>query len=243
MVARAASDDVDVLDAGEHLCRLRTERVGNDLAALDAPVEGVGQSAGLLEDLLQHEVPVGALLRRVRAPLRLVDFAFYGLAVRTEDVHLAARDLRDVALLEIDEALCHRQQRGHSACDEVLPDAEPDDQRARDAADDKSLRILRIDDQQRERAGEAGNRLLHRLGKPEPLLQVVVHEMRRDLGVGLRRELVTFRLQLVLDLLVVLDDAVMDDRDAIAGHVWVRVRLGHPAVRCPARVRDAQQSL
>jgi hypothetical protein len=48
---------------------------------------------------------------------------------------------------------------------------------------------------------------------------------------------VPLRLQLVLQLEVVLDDAVVDDHD-LAGAVAVRVRvlLGRTAVRGPARV-------
>ena len=39
---------------------------------------------------------------------------------------------------------------------------------------------------------------------------------------------------------IVLDDAVVNDGDAIAGQMRVRVGLGHAAVRRPARVRDAE---
>ena len=76
------------------------------------------------------------------------------------------------------------------------------------------------------------------------LQAVVAHlaldQVRDDLGVGLGLELVSLRLQLVLQLEIVLDDAVVDDDDA-AGAVAVRVRvlLGRPAVRGPARVADA----
>ena len=64
--------------------------------------------------------------------------------------------------------------------------------------------------------------------------------MRDDLGVGLGDERVAFALQLLLQLEIVLDDAVVDDDDA-AGAVAVRVGvlLGRPAVRGPARVADA----
>jgi hypothetical protein len=48
--------------------------------------------------------------------------------------------------------------------------------------------------------------------------------VRDDLGVGLRLEDVPLRLQLVLQLEVVLDDAVVDDDD-LAGAVAVRVRV------------------
>ena len=82
---------------------------------------------------------------------------------------------------------------------------------------------------------------------PDGVLQAVaVHlaldEVRDDLGVGLGLELVPLRLQLVLQLEVVLDDAVVHDDDA-AGAVAVRMRvlLGGAAVRRPARVADAVQ--
>ena len=65
-------------------------------------------------------------------------------------------------------------------------------------------------------------------------------EVRDDFGVGFGDELVALVLELVLQLEVVLDDAVVDDDD-LAGAVAVRVRVffGRPAVRGPARVADA----
>ena len=69
---------------------------------------------------------------------------------------------------------------------------------------------------------------------------LALDQVRHDLGVGLGDERVALALQLLLQLEVVLDDAVVDDDDA-AGAVAVRmgVLLGRPAVRGPARVADA----
>jgi hypothetical protein len=69
---------------------------------------------------------------------------------------------------------------------------------------------------------------------------VVVDAVRDDLGVGLRGELVALALGLVAKLLVVLDDAVVDDRDAVLRDVRVRVSLARYAVRGPAGVCDAE---
>ena len=71
-------------------------------------------------------------------------------------------------------------------------------------------------------------------------LHLALDQVRDDLGVGLGLELVALRLQLLLQLEVVLDDAVVHDDDA-AGAVAVRMRvfLGGAAVRGPARVADA----
>src|SRR5690606_6819890 len=72
------------------------------------------------------------------------------------------------------------------------------------------------------------------------LLQVLVNEMRGDLGIRFGLELVPLRDQLVLDRLVVLDDAVVDHRDAVPGKMRVRVLLRDSAVRRPARGGDAE---
>ena len=75
-------------------------------------------------------------------------------------------------------------------------------------------------------------------------LHLALDQVRDDLGVGLGDERVPFRLQLALQIEVVLDDPVVDDDDA-AGAVAVRMRVlfGRPAVRRPARVADAVVAL
>ena len=73
------------------------------------------------------------------------------------------------------------------------PIAEPDDERARDARDDDAVGILRVEHEQRVRADEALHREAHRLEQVVALLQVLVDEVRHDLGVGLGLELVALR--------------------------------------------------
>ena len=70
------------------------------------------------------------------------------VAVRIDDAHTVATNLRKVALLEINETLRDRQQRRHAACDEVLAVTEANDQRACNAADNDSIRVFGVDDQQ-----------------------------------------------------------------------------------------------
>ena len=75
-------------------------------------------------------------------------------------------------------------------------------------------------------------------------MHLALDQVRDDLGVGFGLELVSLRLELVLQLEVVLDDAVVDDDDP-AGAVAVRMRvfLGGTAVRRPARVADAVETV
>src|SRR5216684_502719 len=83
------------------------------------------------------------------------------------------------------------------------------------------------------------------MGGPHSVLEAVglhltLDQMRDDLRVGFRDELVALPLELLLQIQVVLDDAVVDDDDlARAVAVRVGVFLGWPAVRRPARVADA----
>ena len=242
MVARTAGDDVDILDVCEHSGRLRSQGISDDLAALDAPVQRVCEGAGLLEYLLEHEVPVWPLFGRIGAPLRLVHLPIHGLTVRTEDIYFAAGNLGYIALLQVNEALRDRQQSRHTARNKVLADAETYHQRTCNAADHYAVRILRINHQQRKGAGKTGNRFLHGFDKVATLLQMIVNEVRRHFGIGLGNELVALRFELGLDLEVVLYDPVVNNRNAIAGHVRMRVGLGNTAVRGPTRMGYAQQA-
>ena len=76
--------------------------------------------------------------------------------------------------------------------------------------------------------------------KESSVFDVLLDQVRDDLGVGLGDEAVVARAQPVFELEVVLDDAVVNDDDAArAVAVRVRVLLGRPPVRRPARVADA----
>ena len=93
----------------------------------------------------------------------------------------------------------------------------------------------------RERVGalELRDRGAHRLEQILHGLQVEVDAVRDDLGVGLGGERVAALLELRAQLLVVLDDAVVHDGEAVARDVRMRVALARHAMRGPAGVRDA----
>ena len=66
-----------------------------------------------------------------------------------------------------------------------------------------------------------------------------MHAMRDHFGVGLGSELVTELLQVVAQLFVVLDDAVVHDGQTVVRDMRMRVALGGHAMSGPARVCDA----
>ena len=128
---------------------------------------------------------------------------------------------------------------GNVGRDEELAVAEADDDRRAVADGDDLFRIVGRDQHQREQPAHQQQRPPH--GVLEAVvLHLALDEVRDDLGVGFGDELVPLPLQLLLQIEIVLDDAVVDDDD-LAGAVAVRVRVlfGRPAVRRPARVADA----
>ena len=98
--------------------------------------------------------------------------------------------------------------------------AEADDDRRAVADGDDLLRIVGRDQHQREQAAHQQQRAAH--GVLEAVvLHLALDQVRDDLGVGLGDERVALLLQLLLQIEVVLDDAVVDDDD-LAGAVAVR---------------------
>ena len=243
MEARAAGDDAHGLGLREHRLGRRAERRLEQLAAGDALLECLRHRARLLVDLLEHVVGELALLGGVGRQLAQLGRALRGVAVAVEDAHAVAADLGDVALLEEDEVPRHGQQCRHVGGDEVLVLAEADDHRAALARHHDAVGVVLRHDCERVGALELRDGGAHGLEEVARHLEVVVDAVRDHLGVGLGGELVALALRLGAQLLVVLDDAVVDDRDAVLGDVRVGVALARHAVRGPAGVRDAKPAV
>ena len=69
---------------------------------------------------------------------------------------------------------------------------------------------------------------------------MVVDTVRDDLGVRIGGEFVTCCAQLFAQLFVILDDAVVHDRQTIARDVWMGIALGRHAVSGPTGMRDTK---
>ncbi len=87
-----------------------------------------------------------------------------------------------------------------------------------------------------------GDGLAHRGKQVLVSGEMMMNTVRDDLGVGLRGELIAQPREILTQLLVILDDAVVDDRDAVARDVRVRIALVRHAMGCPARVGDAEMT-
>ena len=98
------------------------------------------------------------------------------------------------------------------------------------------------DHSQRIRAMQFLGRALHGAEQIVATSQIVMDEVRNHLGISLGFKLIAKRLQALALLLVVLDDAVVDQGHPLA-HVRMRVLLGHAAVCGPAGVADAEMGV
>jgi hypothetical protein len=171
--------------------------------------------------------------------LALADRTLHRAAVCIDEPHALPADLPDVAFLEEHEAAGDRQQRRDVGSDVVLAVADADHDRTALACNHDPVGIVVRDDRERVGALELGDGGAHGLQQVAGQAQVVVNTVRDHLGIRLGGELVAEPLELGPQLLVVLDDPVVHDRDPFARDVRMRVALARHAMRGPAGVRDA----
>ncbi len=205
-------------------------------------MQRVADHRRLLEDLLLHEMAVIALADQGARQRGLAHRAGDLAVVAVEDRDLLRGDDRPVAFLEIGDLAGQRRQRQRIRADEHLAVAIADRQRAAAAGADQEVVLAGEQEDQRERAIEPLQRPCHGLRRREALRQMMRHEDRHRLGVGLGVELVAEPRELALQRLEILDDAVMDDGDPVGGD-RVGVAFGRLAVRRPARMADADRAV
>ena len=212
--------------------------VEKDAVTLQTRLYRRAERVRLLHYLLEHEVLVAALFRRLDRPVDmrrfLRDLASGGVVDR-QRIRLHQREL---AVFEVDHAARVAYQRRDVGGEVFRAGADSDYQRARAAHRDERIRELGADYPERVRALETRHGLHHGLFK----IAVEVHfeQMRHDLGIGVAAEGIPLLRQLLAERGVVLDDAVVDDGEAsVIGNVRVRVELRRSAVGRPARMPDA----
>ena len=206
----------------------------------DALGEGVGQSSGLLVDLLEHEGLVPALLGRLVVPVdRPGPAGSTGVAIEIEDLDRVAADHHHVPVLREEHGRVSARKAGMAEAMKFSPSPRP-------TTSGVSLRMPTITSGSSTAMAQYGEVALHlpvglhhRLA--ERALVGPLDQVGHHLGVGLGGEGVPLGLELGPQAQVVLHDAVEHDGEA-PGAVGVRMGVlgGRPAVGGPARVRDAQ---
>ena len=101
--------------------------------------------------------------------------------------------------------------------------------------------MLAKGNREREGAAQARQHIAHRFDRIGPGLDLGGDQVGDDFGIGLALEHPACRCQFGTQFLVVLDDAVVDDRD-LAGGVGVGIGRSRRAVGGPAGVGDADDA-
>ena len=246
VVGRTAAQELDPPDRAEVAClQVDAAQARGGEPLVQPAAHDPAQRFGLLVDLLAHVVLVRAQLvvavlgldrHRLLAGLLVVQGA--GLvAVGAHRGHFA--------VVQVDDLLGVPDQRGDVGGDEhlALPQAEHDG--AAVARHHQLLGAADIEDQQAVGALDPAQGPAHRvLQRPAAGVQLARDQVGQRLGVGVGHQRDAGRGQLGPELLGVLDDAVVHDRDVTLGvQVRVRVDLVGLAVRGPAGVADADVGL
>ena len=239
--ARAAGENQHGLGLPQDALGLRAEELRRQRLRPGHHLQGVRHRHRLLEDLLLHVMAVQPQLDRIGGELRHVDRAAHCLAVKIGHARALERDFGAIAVLEIDHAPRDLDERRGVRGGEVLAFAQAEEQGRAVARDHEPRRIGFVDHRDGVDADQLGDACAHRVEKRAPLLQMGVHEVSDDLGVGVRDEHIALRAQLRAQLVVIFDDAVVHDRYPVRD-VRMGVLLRRHAVRRPAGVRDADVS-
>ncbi|CUJ06086.1 Uncharacterised protein [Achromobacter xylosoxidans] len=243
VVAGAAGQDQQRVDVLEDLVGVVAEQLGRD--GLDV-LQRVADGARLLEDFLLHVVAVGAEFSRAGVHLHGMHLAFHILAVGVHDPDARQLQVDDVAVFQVDDLVGGAGQRQRVRGQEVLVLAHPHHQRRTLARADHAVRFVTAEHGDGVGAMQAAHGVLHGLEQVAGIQ--VVDQVRDHFGVGLAFEDVAHGLQLGAQFVVVLDDAVVHQRDARLVIAQVRemrvgIMRGRHAVRGPAGVGDAGETL
>ena len=172
---------------------------------------------------------VVALVGRVGTVLDAHAGTYHGAVVGVPDREVAGGEIHQIALFEVDELVGHGPQSQRVGSDEVLADADADDQRAPGAGGDQPARLVPGHHPKCVGAVQAFHRVGDSVEQVARLVQAAVDQVRDEFRIGVGLEFEAGIEQFVAQFLVVLDDAVVDQADAPARHVRMGVldRRGH----------------
>src|SRR5690606_30790168 len=234
--------DQQVVDVLEDLVGVVAEQLGGD--GFDV-LQGVAHGTRLFEDLFLHVVAIGPQLGGSRVRMYGVHSALDLASVGVDDPDARQLQVDHVAILKIDDLVGGAGQRQGVGGQEILVLTASDHQRRALARADDSMGFVAAEDGDGIGAFKALRGLPH--GGEQVAIVAMVDQVGDDFGVGLAFELVAGGAQLAAQFVVVLDDAVVDQRDArlaaaLAREMGMGVVGGRRAVGGPAGMGNAGEA-
>ena len=242
MPGSTASHNDDALSLQQLTTVVNQSRQGNMVTFhIDTSTHTVGQTFGLLEDFLQHEVGITTLLNLAEVDVYLLDSQLLLLAQDTDYFQfLTQTNNGNVAILQIDHLISIFDDRTGITTQEELTVANANHQRTLLAGSDNLAGITLVDNGNGISTDDLIEGYLNGLQQRELLLHHdILHQLHQHLGIGIRLEMDAFLDKLRLDVGIVLNDAIVDNSQVMTFRI-VRMRITARGLTmcCPASVRN-----
>ena len=183
---------------------------------------------------------IAALFGSLDVPRDAGDRLVHGLSGAVKDGITVGAHLGELTVVKIDHIFRVRHKRRHVGGEEVLTRADADDQRTAVAREEHLLRAVGAQNADRIAALQTAERFEHSVLEIAVAGIIHIQQVNDDLRVRLTMEPEPLGLQHLAQLHEVFDDAVLHDGElAVVAHVRMGVRLRRRAVRCPARMAEA----
>ena len=214
---------------------------------INATARSVFHRARLLKNFLEHEVSVFAALRIFRLKLKLADLHLGRVRAEADYIEAVAGERCNVVVVQENNLACVGNDGVCVAGEEVLSIADADDERRAASRADHHVRLFGANDSDAVSADDFAQRIADGLGERVrlsflfgTLVVMLADKMRQNFRVRAGVKRVTGFDEALLELIVVLDHAVVDDGD-LAGLIEMRmgVFIAGRAVSRPASVADA----
>ena len=229
--------------AGNHddpvnLGKVRT-RIGKEQRAVPDVVLGrIRQHARLLGNFLGHEVLIAVLLDLALIDPNRVDLTICASSLRVAKFRAGTRENCAIAFLKVADLVSQRAERDGIRTEVHFAVAEAERERRSLARRDNQI-VLAVEKKcQREGAFKTCNRLRGRIGRSATLIKMKLRHERHGFCVGLGLGGIAVGGEFLAQFPEILDDPVMDDRNA-PRPVGVGVCHRGRAMRRPAGVPDA----
>ena len=240
---RTTRNDVNIFNIPQTLIR-QTVFLKHNRIVLNTRLYRIAHCLGLLHDLLEHKVLITALFSRGQIPVDRLHLLFDHVAELVHYNHAVRTDDRNLVVVKDNVFLGTADDCRDVGSNHVLAFTNADDQRVITACRNDLFGIIHRDHAQCVRTTDTLHGFQYSLGQVFLLAGVqIVNQMRNRLGIGLRLESIAVRLQTYTQFLIVLNNAVMHDRNlahtVTSTQMRVGVAVGWLAMCRPARMADA----